>query len=59
MVEVPQIVIDHCNKYKLCRGCQFECRAPVNQLEFDAWLTNRINEIVALYENERRVEKTE
>jgi hypothetical protein len=34
-------VIDWCESHKLCRGCKFNCVAPVADWKFDEWIKNQ------------------
>lgn len=38
MHQLDQRVIDHCASHKLCRGCKFNCVAPVADWKFDEWI---------------------
>lgn len=50
---VPQNVIDHCNKFKLCKGCKLNCVAPVGDHNFNDWLNGQIIK-VQNYETKKR-----
>jgi len=44
-VEIPKFVVDHCNKYKLCKGCKINCVAPVSDRDFAVWVNLIIERI--------------
>ena len=45
-MEIPQDVIDHCAKHRMCKGCPLRpCTAPtvpVTDPRWDAWLNERV-----------------
>lgn len=42
---IPEFVIEHCNKFKLCKGCTLNCVAPVSDRHFDDWVKAQISKI--------------
>lgn len=50
LISVPQYVIDHCNKHKLCKGCQLNCTAPVSDRDFQPWLKTQVEKIRMIYD---------
>ena len=51
-MRVPFFVEDWCNKYKLCKGCKFQCCAPVENTLFDRWIVEMVEKIRAETLNE-------
>jgi len=45
ITKIDQAVIDHCAKFKLCKGCPLNCVAPVSDRDFDAWINKKIIEV--------------
>lgn len=45
-MKIPQDVVDHCDKHKLCKGCPLgTCVAPlvgITDPRWDEWLKERI-----------------
>jgi hypothetical protein len=44
-IKIPEFVIDHCNKFKLCNGCKINCVAPVSDRDFSKWVYSIIERI--------------
>jgi len=53
-VKVPDEVIKHCASYKLCKGCNIGCTAPVSDRDFDGWVDSQIAKIEAFLAEKRR-----
>lgn len=53
MSQIPQDIIDHCQKHPGCKGCPLgTCAAPVTQYpseQWDNWLQSRIEKVRELY----------
>ncbi len=53
MNQIPQDVIDHCEKHPGCKGCPLKsCVAPVTPYpdpRWDRWLSERIANVRSLY----------
>ena len=50
---MDQRVIDHCAAHKLCKGCKFNCVAPVADWQFSEWV-KRQEQMVLEYLNDTR-----
>lgn len=44
-IEIPVFVVEHCNKYKLCKGCGINCVAPVSDRDFSKWIKTMIEKV--------------
>lgn len=51
MIKMPEHVIDWCNKYDICKGCQFQCTAPAQQEKFNDFISDMIAKISQVQNN--------
>lgn len=53
MPDIPQEIINHCERYQACKGCPLgTCVAPVSSYPgeaWDKWLESRIEAVMELY----------